>query len=114
VRPGPSRSTVPFTTSDYEALVLDDVVRGGKHVPAVVRDMITFQYLTGCRPQEVCSIKPVEADRSGKAWLHRPGQHKTKHKGKTRTVVIGPRAQKVPEPYLFTSTAVDAPCFSPA
>jgi integrase len=84
-----------------------------QHVPPVIRDMILTQYHTGCRPGEVCRLAPVMLDTSGKVWIYRPTIHKTKHKGKTRTILFGPRAQAVIAPYLKSTLNLHAACFSP-
>ncbi len=34
-------------------------------LPAIVADMVSFQRLTGCRPAEVCIIRPCDVDRTG-------------------------------------------------
>jgi integrase len=78
----------------------------------VVADMIRFQRLTGCRPGEVCGIRPMDVDRSGEVWVYRPASHKTEHHGKERFIFIGPKAQSVLMPYLLRPA--DAYCFSPA
>jgi integrase len=93
--------------------VPDDVVEATLiHLPTVVADMVRFQRLTGCRPQEVCAIRPGDVDRSGQEWVYVPAEHKTEHHGKRRTIFIGPRAQLVLQPYLLRSA--EAYCFSPA
>jgi integrase len=33
-------------------------------------------------------------------WIFRPKHHKTAHKGKTRTIVLGPKAQEILRPIL--------------
>jgi integrase len=71
-----------------------------KQVGPVVRAMILFQFHTGCRPSEVCRLKPKRIDRGGEVWVYRPGRHKTAHHGKRRRILIGPRAQKVLAPWL--------------
>ena len=75
-----------------------------------VRGSVEFQRLTGCRPGEACSIRRSEIDTGGATWLYRPTHHKTAHRGKSRTVAIGPRAQAllrefftpILEDYLFS------------
>ena len=57
--------------------------------------MIEFMLLTGCRPSEAIALKWSEIDNSGEVWIYRPGHHKTAHKGKSRTIVIGPKCQQV-------------------
>lgn len=81
-------------------------------LPAVVADMVRFQRLTGARPGEVCSLRPIDLDRSQKVWLYRPDAHKTEHYEKHRVVPVGPQAQTLLEPYLLRSEA--AYCFSPS
>lgn len=69
-------------------------------LPAVVADMVRFQRATGCRPEEVCTLRPCDVDRSGEVWLYRPESHKTEHHDRDRCVYIGPKAQAVLLRYL--------------
>src|SRR5262249_17868608 len=71
-----------------------------KWVRPVVRAMILFQFHTGCRPREGCRLKTKRIDRSGAVWVYRPSRHKAAHHGKSREIFIGPRAQKVLQPWL--------------
>ena len=57
-------------------------------LPEIVADMVRFQRLTGCRPGEVCSVRPCDIDRSGDVWVYRPDAHKTEHYEKDRVVVV--------------------------
>ncbi len=82
-----------------------------EHLPPVVADMVRFQRLVGARPTEVCILRPGDVDRSGDVWLYRPAHHKNEHRGQSRVIVIGPKAQKILEPYLDRPS--DAYCFSP-
>jgi integrase len=82
------------------------------HVPLIVADMVRFQHLTGCRPGEVCQLRPMDLDRSGEVWCYRPASHKTEHHGRERIIFIGPKAQAVLRPYLLRDATVY--CFSPA
>lgn len=81
------------------------------HLTAVVANMVRFQRYTGCRPGEVCSIRPCDVDRSGEVWTYKPESHKTQH-GKERFIFIGPKAQSVLVPYLLRPAG--SFCFSPA
>jgi integrase len=102
----------PVTSEQVEATL--------PHMPATVRAMVNYQLLTGCRPDEVCRLRPLDLDMSNPAcWVYRPGsdqgehgEHKTAHHGHDRLILIGPRAQEVLRPYL--GTRLDAYCFSPA
>jgi integrase len=82
------------------------------HLPALLADMVRFQRLTGCRPGEVCNLRPRDIDRSGEVWTYRPASHKTEHHGRQRTIFVGPKAQEILKPYLLRDSA--AYCFQPA
>jgi integrase len=82
------------------------------HVPAVVADMIRFQKLTGCRPGEVCILRPCDVDTAGDVWIYRPESHKTQYRGRERIIFIGPKGQDVLRPYLLRDKT--AYCFVPA
>jgi integrase len=82
------------------------------HLPQVVIDMIRLQQLLGCRPGELCQLKPSLIDRSRQVWEVRLKRHKTAHRGKQRTIFVGPKAQAILKPYL--SRDPDSYCFSPA
>lgn len=88
------------------------VVATIEHLPKVVADMVQFQRLTGCRPQDVYNLRPREVEATGDVWLYRPGTYKTEHHGRERVVYVGPKAQDILRPYLLR--ADDAYCFSPA
>lgn len=82
------------------------------HLSAVVRAMVEFQRYTGCRPGEVCGLRAGDVDRTGEVWEATLAEHKTAHHGRTRTIYIGPQAQRVLAPYLLRGA--EAACFSPA
>lgn len=82
------------------------------HLSPTVAAMVNLQLLTGMRPGEVVLIRPCDIDRSNKVWTFRPARHKTMHLGKSRVVMIGPRAQKILKPFLERKP--DTFCFSPA
>jgi integrase len=58
-----------------------------------LRTLITVLLHTGMRPGEACIMRLSDLDRSTDPWLYRPGEHKTEHYGKDRTLFIGPKAQ---------------------
>jgi integrase len=76
-----------------------------------VRGLVEFQRLTGCRPGEACAIRRCDIDMGGPIWLYRPPHHKNAHRGKGRTIAIGPTAQQILREY-FTPTIADY-LFSP-
>jgi len=82
-------------------------------LPAVVADMVRFQRATGCRPGEVCHLRPKEIDRSGDVWIYRPPSSKTDHvECDRRVIAIGATAQAILAPYLLRGP--EEFCFSPA
>lgn len=83
-----------------------------EHLPPVVADMVRLQRLTGCRPEEVCLVRPCDVDTSGTVWAYRPHSHKTAHHGRERVIFIGPRGQDVLRPYLLRDK--QSYCFCPA
>jgi integrase len=67
-----------------------------RHLAAMVR----LQMLTGMRPGEVCVMRGIDLDPTGKVWLYRPESHKTAHHGHKRVIALGPKAQEVIRPFL--------------
>jgi integrase len=94
----------PVSAADVDATL--------PHLPPVVGDMVRFQRLTGCRPAEVCLVRPCDVDRSAPTWAYRPASHKTEHRDRERVIFVGPQAQQVLLPYL--ARGPEAYCFSPA
>ena len=93
--------------------VADEVVEATlPYLPEIVADMVRLQRLTGCRPGEVCMVRPCDIDTSGDVWVYRPESHKTEHHGKQRAIAVGPRAQEVLRPYLLRDKGNY--CFVPA
>jgi integrase len=76
-----------------------------------VRGLVEFQRLTGCRPGEACAIRRCDIDTGGPIWLYRPPHHKNLHRGQSRMIAIGPKAQQVLREY-FTPNITDY-LFSP-
>ncbi len=83
------------------------------HLPQVVADMVRFQIRVGCRPGEVCLIKPSMVDRSDESgvWEIHLDEHKKAYLGKKRILFVGPRGQEVLAKYLLRDP--DLHCFSP-
>jgi integrase len=79
-----------------DALV--DAIR--PHVARQVWAMIQLQRLSGMRPGEVVLMRGCDLDRGGEVWSYTPGQHKTEHRGRSRRIALGPRAQEVLRPWL--------------
>jgi integrase len=94
-------------------LPVEDAIVGAslEYMPGIPADMVRFQRLTGCRPDEVCTLKPCDLDRSEEIWMYRPAKHKTEHHGRDRTIFIGPKAQGVLLRYLARDAQTH--CFRP-
>ena len=90
----------------------DDINKTLEHLTPIVQSMVRLQRLTGIRPDELCSMRPTDIDRTGNVWVYRPPHHKTQYRGRLREVAIGPRAQEVLMPYLLRAPALY--CFVPA
>ncbi len=111
--PGLRRGRSPAREPEPVQPIPDHVMEATlPHLPQVVADMVRFQRLTGCRPAEVCLLRPSDVDTSGDVWIYRPESHKTEHHGRERIICIGPKGQDVLRPYLLR--AKEAYCFVPA
>ena len=62
--------------------------------------MVRVQRFICGRPQDIHNMRPCDIDRSDEIWKYTPFTHKTKSRGKTRELPIGPKAQKILLPYL--------------
>lgn len=91
---------------------------------AAPRDLLTVQYLAGMRPVEACHLRACDIDFGGRVpdgpqfpglWVFvvPPEANKNHHRGKTRHVFLGPKAQEVLKPYLEKRTP-EQYLFSPA
>lgn len=93
--------------------VPDEYVDGIKeHVTSPVWAIIELQRLTGMRGGEVVIMRPRDIDMVGKVWLYRPSSHKAEYHDYERVIDLGPKAQKIIEPFLKRST--ESFLFSPA
>lgn len=81
------------------------------HLPEIVADMVRLQRLTGCRPAELCIIRPCDIDRSEEIWVYRPSSHKTAYRGRERLIFVGPHGQSILLRYLARDP--EAYCFRP-
>ena len=52
-----------------------------------------FSVLTGCRPGEVCALRPAMSTGPTISGHTAPETHKTEHHDRERVIQIGPRAQ---------------------
>jgi integrase len=93
----------PVSDADVDAAV--------QFMPPVIADMVRLQRLIGCRPGELCQIKPAMVDTSGDVWTITIVDHKNAWRGKDRIIAVGPKAQAILKPYL--DRGLSAYCFSP-
>jgi integrase len=78
------------------------------------RGLVEFQRLTGCRPGEACALRWCDLDTSGAVWVYRPPHHKTAWRGKSRTIAIGPKAQRLLEQFRTADPTAHVFCPSVA
>lgn len=100
-------------TDPKRPVPIEDVNAVRKLVSRQVKAMIDLQLFTGARPGEVCQMRPSDLKRDGEVWEFIPERHKGEHHGRSRIIMIGPKAQAVLEPFLENRPA-DSFCFSPA
>lgn len=108
LRIGRCKAPEPDPIKPVESNVVDQTLL---HLPQVVGDMVRFQLLVGCRPGEVCGLKPEMIDKTGEVWEANLAKHKTAWRGKKRTLYVGPQAQLIIKKYL--DRPADSHCFSP-
>jgi integrase len=92
--------TVARETEPVQPVPDDVVERTLPFLSSVVSTMVQLQRLTGARPDELCQLRTVDLDQSTAVWIYTPEQHKTAHRGKHRSIAIGPRAQELITPFL--------------
>lgn len=101
------RESVPIRPADDA-----DVEKSIPFMPAQVQAMVRLQRLTGCRPGEICMLRPCDVDMREDVWCYTPAEHKTQHHGHERRIYLGPKAQEILRPWLVRDPA--SYCFSPA
>jgi integrase len=82
------------------------------HVSRWIWTMVALQRLSGMRPGEVCSLRTIDVDTSGRVWIYTPESHKTEHHGRERRIYLGPQAQDCLRPWLRPE--LSAYVFAPA
>ena len=101
-RDRPLRETVTQKDVRVPDDVIDAVVKTlSESRQPVVADMVRLQRLLGCRPTELCQMKPHEIDRTDAVWIYQPTDHKTDWLDEERAIAIGPRAQEILSKYLL-------------
>src|SRR5581483_10207218 len=64
------------------------------------RDAFDLLLLTGARPGELIGLTTGAIDRTGEVWRADLAQHKTRHRGKSRTLYFNATAQLILRKYL--------------
>ncbi len=59
------------------------------------KDLMDLALLTGARPGELVSLTGAMIDQTDDIWVAVLADHKMAHKGKSRSLVFGPRAQEI-------------------
>ncbi len=106
---GRTSAREPQKVGPVEDAIVDATI---PFLPPVVADMVCLQRLTGCRPGELCILRPCDVNTSEKVWCYTPESHKTEHHGRERRIFIGPKAQDILRPYLLRDH--QSHCFSPS
>lgn len=81
-------------------------------LPPTVQAMVQLQRNTGMRSGELVMMRGIDIDTTGSIWIYRPQKHKTHHYGHSRTVMLGPQAKEIIQPFLKPD--LTAYLFSPA
>ena len=66
--------------------------------PFVARQVwaiIDLQLLTAARPGELLKLRPIDLDTTGRVWTATLREHKTRYRGRERTLYFGPKAQAI-------------------
>lgn len=112
VAPGLAKGRTEARENEPVQPVADGVIQATlPYVTPVVAEMISFQRLVGCRPNEVSIVRPIDVDRTKDVWLYVPESHKTEHHDRQRIIAVGPKAQAILTPYLLREA--ESYCFSP-
>ena len=90
-----------------------DLRRIRRHLPRQIRALIDLQLLTAARAGELVKLRGIDLDTTGPVWLYRPGDHKTAHHGKARTIYVGPRAQRIIRQVLSADRPTPTHAFPP-
>jgi integrase len=91
---------------------IEHIEAAARHAEPEIAALLGVQVHSGCRGGELCIMRPVDIKMGGSVWLYTPQRHKNTHRGKRRTIYLGPQCQVLLEPFLV-GCAVDEYLFSP-
>lgn len=80
-------------------------------LPRPVEALVRLQMLTGARPGELLTLRPMDLDMSNKVWMTKSFHHKNSWRDQSRTLYFGPKAQAVLKGFL--DRPMDTYLFSP-
>lgn len=93
---GLRKGRTPAPEPEPVSTVADSVVDAIEpFVSRQVWTMIQLQRLTGMRPGEVISMRALDIQAEGDVWTYTPSDHKTEHHGRSRSIPLGPQAQRL-------------------
>lgn len=99
-------------TRPVKPVSLQDVEAIRAHVSEQVWAMIQLQLLTGMRPGEVVTMRPMDIEQGEKGWEYRPAIHKTEHHDFDRIIYLGEKCRELLKPYVNRDPSL--PLFSAA
>jgi len=102
--------TAAKETKDVKPVEWSSVSPVLAHLSPVVAAMVQTHWLTGCRSGSLVEATPGQFDRSKEIWVWRP-RHKTEHLEFDLRLPIGPKCQKILQPFL--DRPGEQPIFSP-
>lgn len=70
------------------------------HLRPSVRALVLVLWWTGARPSEIVQMRACDLRECDDSLEYRPREHKTRHLGKDRLIVLGPRAASAIRPIL--------------
>jgi integrase len=100
----------PVPEAHYQAVL--------RHLPELVAVMVQIHRLSGCRSQDILSMRGIDLDTTGDVWEYRPASYKTMHLNEDddpdleRVIYLGPKAQELLKPWLLDDP--EAYLFSPS
>jgi integrase len=96
---GPGDSEARETTP-RRAVPDADITAIRAELRGLARDVFDLLLLTGARSGELLGLRSGDIDRTGEIWRADLAQHKTAHKGKSRTLFFNADAQAILQQYL--------------
>jgi integrase len=89
-------------SSGVAAVPVEDVQKTLPFLARPIAGMVQIQLLTGCRTEEVLSMRGQELTPGIPNWEYRPGWHKNAWRGQQRVIPMGPRAQAILAEFIGT------------